>query len=114
MTKASKLIKLATQQISDRKRKNCESEQDKAKEFAIIKIINPVDWVYGLLVINEDWQRDMCAVMGLRFICANDVSPGGPDIALRHPNIRTLVNTIGDGNCMFRAFSYIITGSQTQ
>ena len=42
------------------------------------------------------------------------VSSGGPDIALKYPNVRTLVNTIGDGNCMFRALSCIITGSQTQ
>ena len=26
----------------------------------------------------------------------------------------TLRNTYGDGNCLFRAFSYIITGSENQ
>ena len=42
--------------------------------------------------------------------CLTSESPGGPDIALRHPNIRTLVNTIGDGNCIFR--NAIVTHKQ--
>ena len=30
------------------------------------------------------------------------------------PNLTTLKNTRGDGNCMFRALSYLITGTQAQ
>ena len=29
-------------------------------------------------------------------------------------DITTLCNMYGDGNCLFRAFSYIITGSENQ
>ena len=53
--------------------------------------------------------------MGLRFVCKNGVSDsGGPTVALRRPDMSTLKNTLGDGNCMFRALSYLITGTQRQ
>ena len=39
---------------------------------------------------------------------------GGVDVILRHPNLRTLHNIQGDGNCLFRAMSYLITGSEKQ
>ena len=54
----------------------------------------------------------MCLELGLRFVCANKSVAGGPDVTLKPP---TLVKTIpGDGNCLFRALSYVITGSQRQ
>ena len=39
---------------------------------------------------------------------------GGPNVVLKRPNLRTLVKARGDGNCLFRCFSYILTGSQDQ
>lgn len=53
-------------------------------------------------------------MLRLNFTCCNDVTPGGQHVPLTRPNIHSLYNVIGDGNCMFRAFSYIITGSQSQ
>ena len=54
----------------------------------------------------------MCRALGLDFVCSNKCAPGGPDIGLKHP---TFVHKItGDGNCLFRALSYIISGSETQ
>ena len=45
-------------------------------------------------------------------MCANGCTAGGPHVPLRHP---TSVHHIrGDGNCLFRAFSYAITGSERQ
>ena len=52
--------------------------------------------------------------MGLRYVCANGVSAGGPAVPLRRPNLTTSKNTRGDGNCMFRALSYLIIGTQAQ
>ena len=37
-----------------------------------------------------------------------------PDVLLTSPNMATLLNTEPDGNCMFRAFSMILTGTQRQ
>ena len=42
----------------------------------------------------------------------NVVSVGGPDVPLTEPNRSTLVDTVGDGSCMFRAMSVVITGNQ--
>ena len=41
-------------------------------------------------------------------ICAP--SPGVPNVILTRPDIRTRKRMQGDGNCLFRSLSYIITG----
>ena len=121
VSSARKIGKLASQQKSDRKRKNTDSppteQQDKSKRICQHQDYEPSRlgvWPFSFNPVNADWQHDVCAMMGLRFIRVNGVSPGGPNVTLRHPNSSTLANTVGDGNCLFRAFSYIITGSQTQ
>ena len=42
----------------------------------------------------------------------NHVTPGGPDIDLKPPNGFKRIE--GDGNCLFRTFSFILTGSENQ
>ena len=64
--------------------------------------------------IDEDGQRNACIRMGLRFVRVFQCQAGGVDIILRRPNLQTLRNVQGDGNCLFRAMSYIITGSEKQ
>ena len=65
--------------------------------------------------VTEQWQRSVCARMPelqyvSRFVC----TPGGPDVVLTRPNLRRLRTIMGDGNCLFRALAYIITGSENQ
>ena len=50
-----------------------------------------------------------CSFMG-----QTRLKPGGPDVALKPPDFRTIKRIPGDGNCLFRSFSYIITGSDDQ
>ena len=64
--------------------------------------------------INENWQRNACIRMGLRFVHVFECQAGGVGIILRCPNLQTLRNVQGDGICLFRAMSYIITGSEKQ
>ena len=65
---------------------------------------------YNPLTVED--QRRVCNDLGLQFVCANGCSAGGPHVSLRHP---TSVHHIrGDGNCLFRTFSYAITGSERQ
>ncbi len=40
--------------------------------------------------------------------------PGGPNVALKRPDLRTVKRIEPDGNCLFRSFAYIITGSEDQ
>ena len=64
--------------------------------------------------IDENWQRNACIRMGLCLVRVFQCQVGGVDIILRCPNLRTLRNVQGDGNCLFRAMSYIITGRKKQ
>ena len=40
--------------------------------------------------------------------------PGGPNVPLTPPNMRTVKHITGDGNCLFHSFAYIMTGSENQ
>ena len=62
--------------------------------------------------VSEEWQRRVCQELALRFVCANACDEGGPNVKLKHPTFGHRI--IGDGNCLFRAFSYIITGAEDQ
>ena len=42
------------------------------------------------------------------------IRAGGPNISLTRSDMRTVKRIEGDGNCPFRAFSYLITGSESQ
>ena len=62
--------------------------------------------------LTEEVQRRVCCQLGLNFVCANRCTPGGPNVALRYPTSMHRIR--GDGNCLFRALCYVITGSQMQ
>ena len=63
---------------------------------------------------DEVWQREKCAQLGLTFHNANNLEIGGPNVFLNRPNTERILRAIGDGNCLFRCFSQIITGSPGQ
>ena len=52
--------------------------------------------------------------MGLQFREVFQCQSGGTNIVLTRPDLTTQHNMYGDGNCLFRAFSYIITGCENQ
>ena len=66
-------------------------------------------WPFNYHPVNQPWLIGACASTGLRFVCTNGVSDSG---GLRCPDVSTLKNTLGDSNCMFRALSYLTTGTQ--
>ena len=59
-------------------------------------------------------QQQACNLLKINYHKKNVVSAGGLDIPLAAPDRSTLVDTVGDGSCMFRAMSVIITGNQRQ
>ena len=61
---------------------------------------------------DEQWQRNACSTLGLVYVGPNRVTPGGPDTDLKPPN--QFKRIAGDGNCLFRTFSFILTGSEDQ
>ena len=64
--------------------------------------------------VDSTWQTNACSRMGLQFRQRFQCQIGGRDVILTCPNSETLHNVAGDGNCLFRAFSYVITGSEHQ
>ena len=61
---------------------------------------------------DEDWQHRQCDRLGLVYCRPNGVIPGSHATLLTLPNI--FHDICGDGNCLFRSFSLIITGSLEQ
>ena len=64
--------------------------------------------------VDREWQQNACQAMGLQYRAPTRVRPGGPNVPLTRPDMRTVKRIQGDGNCLFRALSYIITGSEDQ
>ena len=62
--------------------------------------------------VSPVWQRQACQKVGLQFVSENGSVPGGPNAPLTHPVCGRKINP--DGICLFRALSYIITGSERQ
>ena len=73
---------------------------------------HPVLSQYRYNPVSPDWQRQTCERLGLHFVCNNGCTPGGPDMPLTYP--KTAERMRADGNCLFRAFAYTITGSQRE
>jgi len=62
--------------------------------------------------VDDNWQIITLENLGLTHICSNGVSSGGPDIPL---TLRASIKSIiGDGSCLFRSLSYIISGPEDQ
>ncbi|XP_064399479.1 ATP-dependent DNA helicase PIF6-like [Halichondria panicea] len=63
--------------------------------------------------LDEVEQKSACLLLKINHR-RNIVTAGGPNIALTRPHLPSLVDTMGDGACMFRAMSVVITGYQRQ
>ena len=64
--------------------------------------------------VDEACQRQSCELLGIRFVRLFQRQDGGSDIILTRPDMCSLRSIGGDGNCLFRALCYIISGSQAQ
>ena len=62
--------------------------------------------------IRVEEQHRLCDELHLHFVCDNGCSLGGADVPLGHPT--SIHHIRGDGNCLFRALCYAITGSERQ
>ena len=51
-------------------------------------------------------------MLGVEFVRCNGACPDGPNVPFTRPINTKVKHTAGDGNCLFRSFSYIITGSE--
>uniref|UniRef100_A0A1X7TJ40 OTU domain-containing protein n=1 Tax=Amphimedon queenslandica TaxID=400682 RepID=A0A1X7TJ40_AMPQE len=71
------------------------------------------DYVY--YPANEEVQRRLCEILNLKFVTAARISPGSPTTPLSDETVpNSTLDVPGDGNCLFYALSYLITGSISQ
>ena len=85
----------------------------------VVAVDRPVapryEWTdYRYYPVNEDWQRQACELMGIQFNHSFQRQDGAPDTVLTRPDLRSLKSIEGDGNCLFRAMCYIISGSEDE
>ena len=64
--------------------------------------------------IDAQWQQSACQQLGIQHTAQPRLRPGGCTVPLTRPDMRSVRRMYGDGNCLFRAFSYILTGSESQ
>ena len=64
--------------------------------------------------VDTHWQQRACQELGLQHTTQPRLRPGGTTVPVTHPDMRSVRRMYGDGNCLFRAFSYILTGSEDQ
>ena len=62
--------------------------------------------------VDNDWQERQCQRLGLAFLGPSGVTTGGFNVPLTHP--KTFISICGDGNCLFRSLSFLLTESQEQ
>ena len=83
-----------------------------------VKLWELIDQLYddmnGQTTGITQWQRQACEFLGIHFVRPFQCQDGGPHVVLTKPDLRSLRSIGGDGNCLFRALCYIISGSQDQ
>ena len=73
---------------------------------------NPCPECPQIVVIDESWQRSMCNFLGLTFDLVSKQPSNIVGRLLRDFEPYETDDIVGDGNCLFRCLSKIITGSQ--
>ena len=115
-TKKPKLVKSIVK-VSGKKRK-CDASAisvDQNKRKKTVKSVQHSSWEgFRYFPIDEEWQRSCCSQLNLNFYSTYKKSKGDGNTILTRPNMRTIKGIRGDGNCLFRALSFVLTGSQEQ
>ena len=69
-----------------------------------VPLVLQTEWTdYRYFPIDEEWQRQACRLLNLRFVRPFERESGGPDVILTLPDTFHLRRIGGDGNCLFRA-----------
>ena len=106
---------LPSKPTADKKRKLDSAAEQLSKRKGNLVYVGPRKDIPRRLRYNPvspDWQRQACQQLGLRFVSDNGSAPGGPNVPLAYPACGKKIR--GDGNCLFQALCYIVTGSERQ
>ena len=70
----------------------------------------PQVWPFSFHCVDMEWQHSVCESLAIPFVKPHGVQPGASDMPLTRPC--SSIPIVGDGNCMFRSLSYIVSGSE--
>ena len=79
-----------------------------------VQIISHSELPFFFYTVDEEWQHKVCRTLGVQFRQPHRLGVGSPTTPLVPPNPNSIIRIQGDGNCLFRSFSYIITGTEEQ
>ena len=115
-TKANKRSSDNLKSVHVPKRAKVTSGVNDCEVVAVHRSVAPrYEWMdYRYYPVDEHWQRQACELLAIRFIRSFQRQDGGPDVVLTRPDLRSLKSIGKDGNCLFRALCYIISGSEDQ
>ncbi len=75
--------------------------------------IQTISWPqFRFFQVNVEWQRQWCSKLGLPYCSTYERSIGSSNTILTRPDRQSVRVMIGDGNCLFRSLSCVLTGSQ--
>ena len=90
-----------------------QSKRNSKRPEQLIKSSNrDPSWNFTYNPVGEAAQRHDCQWLNLTYRHGNRVTPGSPDTPLTAPDMHRLHDTKADGNCLFRAFSLLLTGTE--
>uniref|UniRef100_A0A1X7UJ33 OTU domain-containing protein n=1 Tax=Amphimedon queenslandica TaxID=400682 RepID=A0A1X7UJ33_AMPQE len=79
------------------------------------QILRRRQWDYVYYPGNEEFQRRWCEILNLKFVTAATILPGSLTTPTSDKEVPdSTLDVHGDGNCLFFALSYLITGSISQ
>ena len=95
------------------------AKKEKDGDCEVVGVDRPVapryEWTnHRYYPVDVEWQRRACEMLGIRFVRPFQRRDGGSHVILTRPDLRSLRSIGGDGNCLFRALCYIISGSEGQ
>ena len=114
-------MKGTTANSNSQKRPLCQTTQDKRQlaEKPCMEInSNNRGWSqlerswFKFHPVDSEWQNKVCSRVGVQYQRPCRFGCGGPGCPLTRPNFQTVRLMLPDGNCLFRSFSMIVTGSQ--
>ena len=88
-------------------------QENEGKVFANPVQLPTLAFTWSFFPPTEKWQEEVCTTNKLDYICKIDYA--GRESTLNQftsPSLSHILDVMGDGNCLFRAISAVMTGAE--
>ena len=84
-----------------------------AKSVVHVPSVDNATWSqFCFYQVDNEWQRRLCSKVGLPYCSTYERPIGSSSTILTRPDRQSVKVMLGDGNCLFRSFSFVLSGSQ--